>query len=50
MNAVVVAPQQLIEREPVTGSRSFDQLEVIGLDSDAATVTNRAAATWASDD
>ena len=32
--------QQLVEREAVTGSRSFDQLEVIGLDGDAVTVTN----------
>jgi len=42
MDAVIVPSQQLIEREPVTGSRRCDQLVVVGLDCDAASVTNEA--------
>ena len=42
VDPVVVATQQLVEREPVTGSRSCDQLVVVGLDCDAASVTNPA--------
>ncbi|MFK7919626.1 MAG: hypothetical protein AB8G14_16235 [Ilumatobacter sp.] len=47
MDAVVVPTQQLIEREAITGSRSFDQLEVVGLDGDAPTVTNDDSLPWA---
>jgi len=43
VDAVVVPSEELIEREAVTSSRSFDQLVVIGLDGDAASVTNGGA-------
>lgn len=44
VDAVVVATKQLVEREAIAGSCSFDQLIVVGLECDAASVLNSGAA------